>query len=154
LKRSLHFPVLSHDQSCPASPGAPVDTYTSYFTGIALGDGPVRVVIGNRGDLLRGQVSVGSTGGALETLWFAMPSYQGPFVVRGERLDGSGTIAVDGSASDPSALVVPPGPTANTEHGLRVAPVSTWLTSPGCYGWQVDGLTFTYVIVFDATPHS
>ena len=159
LKRSLHFPVVDNGKACPASPGAPVNTYTSYFSGIALGNGPVRVAIGSRGKLVLGQAQLGSTSAdgwfALETLWFAMPSYDGPFVVRGERLGGgAATIDVDGSATDPSPLVVPPGPTANTQDGIRVAPVSTWVTSPGCYAWQVDGLSFSYVIVVDATPYS
>ena len=157
LKHALHFPALQGKESCPATPGAPVSTYTSYFFGDALGDGPVRVAIGNRGNILRGQVQVGSTGVpgwlALETLWFAMPDYGGPFVVRGERLGRPGPIDVDGSATDPSPLVVPPGPTANTIDGIRVAPVSTWVKSPGCYAWQVDGLNFSYVIVVDITAH-
>jgi hypothetical protein len=157
LKRPLHFPVVAKDGVCPATPGAPVDSYTSYFVGDALGKGPVRVAIGDRGDLRRGQAQLGSTAVpgwfALETLWFAMPNYDGPFVVRGERLGGSGPINVDGSATNPSPLVVPPGPTANTQGGIRVAPVSTWVKSPGCYAWQVDGLSFSYVIVVDATPY-
>jgi len=157
LKRSLRFPSLRKDEACPATPGAPVDTYTSYFVGTALGNGPVRVAIGNRGDLLHGQVQGGGTEvpgwSALETLWFAMPSYDGPFVVRGERLGGLGPINVDGSATNPSPLVVPPGPTANTEGGIRVAPVSTWVRSPGCYAWQVDGLSFSYVIVVNISPY-
>jgi len=157
LKRSLRFPTLHNDDTCPATPGAPVDTYTSYFVGTALGDGPVRVAIGSRGDLLHGQAQLGSTDSrgwfALETLWFAMPDYSGPFVIRGERLGGSGPINVDGSATNPSPLVVPPGPTPNTEGGIRVAPVSTWVRSPGCYAWQVDGLSFSYVIVVNATPY-
>jgi hypothetical protein len=117
----------------------------------------VRVAIGNGGNLRRGQAQLGSPDVpgwfALETLWFAMPSYDGPFVVRGEPLGGSGSIHVDGSPANASPLVVPPGPTANTQHGTRVAPVSTWVTSPGCYGWQVDGLSFSYVIVVDTTPY-
>lgn len=90
---------------------------------------------------------------ALETLWFAVPNYDGPFVVRGERLSGAGPIDVDGSATNPSPLVVPPGPTANTKGGVRVAPVSTWVKSSGCYAWQVDGLSFSYVIVVNMTPY-
>jgi hypothetical protein len=43
---------------------------------------------------------------------------------------------------------MPPGPTLNSMDGWRAAPTETWLSSPGCYGWQVDGLTFSYVIVF------
>ncbi len=157
LKRPLHFPLVGKSETCPATTGAPVDTYTSYFGGVALGDGPVRVAIGDGGDLRRGQAQLGNPDVpgwfALETLWFAMPSYDGPFVVRGERLGAPGPINVDGSATNPSPLVVPPGPTENTQGGVRVAPVSTWVKSPGCYAWQVDGLSFSYDIVVDMTPY-
>ena len=69
LKRTLHFPAPEALGACPATAGAPVDTYTSYFYGIALGDGPVRVAVGNRGDLLKGRAQAGSTG---VTGWFAL----------------------------------------------------------------------------------
>ena len=39
LKRSLHFPVVREGASCPATRGAPVATYTSYFGGTVHVDG-------------------------------------------------------------------------------------------------------------------
>jgi hypothetical protein len=42
---------------------------------------------------------------------------------------------------------VPAGPTINTQDGYRTVPGSTWIKSPGCYGWQVDGRGFSDVIV-------
>jgi hypothetical protein len=36
--------------------------------------------------------------------------------------------------------------------GFRTTPGSTWVTSAGCYAWQVDGRNFSEVIVVDAAP--
>jgi len=94
---------------------------------------------------------------ALETLWFAMPSYKGPFVVDAKRIGATGPIEVHpgptGMQPGSGPLVVPAGPTANTEDGYRSMPGSTWVTSPGCYAWRVKGPHFSEMIVVDALPH-
>jgi hypothetical protein len=128
-----------------------------YFTGVALGRGPVRVLLADRGDVLRGRVRLGSgqvSGwSALQTLWFAEPGYDGPFVVRASRLGTTSPVEDTPGATglDPGSgpLAVPAGATANTEAGYRTVPGSTWVRSPGCYGWQVDGTGFSEVIVAD-----
>jgi len=158
LARPLHLPALSAGQSCPATHGAPIAT--SFFNGIAFGGGPVGVMIANEGDLRRGHVDLGGTEApgwyALQTLWFSAPGYQGPFVVRGKRLGASGVIEVrpggTGLVPGSGPLIVPARPTANTQDGYRTVPGSTWVRSPGCYAWQVDGRDFSEVIVVDAVP--
>ena len=160
LARPLHFPSLQPGESCPATHGATISN--SLFGGVALGSGPVRVLIANRGDLIQGRADLGlvtDTPGwfALQTLWFAMPGYDGPFVVRAKRLGTNGPIEVQpGQTSfEPGSgpLVVPAGPTMNTKDGFRTIPGSTWVTSAGCYAWQIDGQNFSEVIVVDAAPH-
>jgi hypothetical protein len=106
-----------------------------------------------------------------------MPSYNGPFVLRAARLGAKGPIEVQsggtGQAPGPGPLVVPAGPTINTYYtgwrpglvrdavtgrlvrtltgyGYRTVPGGTWIKSPGCYAWQVDGRGFSDVIVMDA----
>lgn len=164
LSRPLHVPSLSAGDACPATPGTQVDT--SLFGGVALGSGPVRVLLADRGDLHHGRIDLSSTETqlgtshssgwyAIQTLWFSQPDYAGPFVVRGSSLTGSGSIQVqpsdDGLAPGTGPLVVPAGPTANTStEGYRTVPGSTWVTAPGCYAWQVDGTGFSEVIVVDA----
>jgi len=158
LARPLHFPSLQPGESCPATAGATVSN--SLFSGVALGNGPVRVVIANRGDLAHGSANLGMTSAhgwlALQTLWFAMPGYDGPFVVRAKRLGAHGPIAVQpgqtGLEPGSGPLVVPAGPTLNTMDGFRTVPGSTWVTSAGCYAWQVDGRNFSEVIVVHAAP--
>jgi hypothetical protein len=158
LARPLHFPSLQPGESCPATAGATVSN--SFFSGVALGNGPVRVLIANRGDLVQGGANLGTTNApgwlALQTLWFAMPGYDGPFVVRAKRLGENGPIEVQpgqtGLEPGSGPLVVPAGPTLNTMDGFRTMPSSTWVTSAGCYAWQVDGRNFSEVIVVDAAP--
>ncbi len=167
LARPLHLPALGPGGHCPASSGYRVNN--AYFGGDALGKGPVRVLIANWGDVLHGRPMLGRGGPgpwhALQTLWFSMPGYNGPFVVRGRRLGKPGPIAVQpsGTGLTPGSgpLVVAAGPTINsygsyrgpsfkTFVGYRSVPGSTWVKSPGCYAWQVDGRGFSEVIVVDA----
>ena len=155
LSRPLHLPALGPRGGCPASPGYAVSN--PYFAGSAVGAGPVRVLLADAGDIRHGRVDLGRSEAphwfALQTLWFAMPGYDGPFVVRGGRLGRRGPIDVQPGASglDPGAgpLVVAAGPTINTQAGYRTVPGSTWVRSPGCYAWQVDGRGFSDVIVVD-----
>jgi hypothetical protein len=153
LSRPLHFPSLVRGGSCPTSPGTTFNN--SYFGGIALGSGPVRVLLADSGDIRHGRVDLYPSDvrgwSALQTLWFAMPGYNGPFVIRAERIGQSGPIKVQhGSEPGAGPLVVPAGPTINTAHGYRTVPGGTWVKSGGCYAWQVDGLNFSEVIVIDA----
>jgi len=151
--------LVAPGEKCPATAGRPIGT--SFFGGVALGNGPVRVLVGNEGDLLRGRADLGTTAiagwFALETIWFSTPGYDGPFVVRAGRLGANSRIEVQsgptGQAPGSGPLVVPAGPTGNNEDGYRTVPQSTWVTSPGCYAWQVDGRNFSEVIVVDALPH-
>ncbi|MGH2857803.1 MAG: hypothetical protein ACRDMJ_09990 [Solirubrobacteraceae bacterium] len=155
LARPLHLRSLGPGGRCPVSSGYTVSN--PYFAGTALGHGPVRVLLADRGDVLHGRVDLGgATRGslhAIQTLWFAMPGYHGPFVVRGARLGRPGRIEVqageDGQAPGSGPLIVAAGPTANTfPDGYRTVPGSTWIRSPGCYAWQIDGHGFSETIVF------
>ncbi len=151
LNRALHFPVVRPGQRCPATDGRPVNN--SYFGGVALGTGPVRPLIAMRGDLRHGVVDLGKSSSpgwlAFKTLWFSGPAYRGPFLIRAKRLDRPGPVAF-GESPTLAPLAVPPGPTLNTGAGYRTAPGATWVRAPGCYAWQIDGLTFSEVIVVRA----
>jgi hypothetical protein len=182
LSRPMHLPGLLAGGRCPVSSGYTVNN--QYFGGSVLGSGPVRVLVSNQGDVLHGRPRLGTTETrgwfALQTLWFAMPRYNGPFVVRGGRLGKNGPIEVQpggtGVAPGSRPLIVPAGPTINTYYthwrpgrvrdpvtgrfvptltgyGYRTVPGSTWVRSPGCYAWQVDGRGFSEVIVIDALAH-
>ena len=82
-----------------------------------------------------------------KTLWLTMPSYQGPVLIRGGRIDAPGALAF-GEGPDVSELVIPPGDTLNEVNGYRTAPGGTYFRVPGCYAWQVDDVGFSTIIVF------
>lgn len=153
LSRPLRFPVLRPGQHCPATPGRPLRT--TLFSGIALGQGQVKVMVesapgaARRGiaHLLTHTSAPGWFG--FKTLWFSLPSYQGPFVIRATRLGAPGPIEM-GESPQAGPLVIPPGAVMNQAGGYRQAPGGTWVKQPGCYAWQVDGLSFSELIVIRA----
>ena len=155
LERPLALPSLAQTGRCPVTQG--VDYANDQFGGVALGRGPVQpLVVPNRAAdrlaALRGvlRLSSGVDGWhQLKTLWFATPGYRGPVLIRGRDLNGGDPVAFGETPAllDPK---LPPGPTVNGTHGYREWPGATWLRSPGCYAWQVDGLGFTRVFVFKA----
>lgn len=156
LSRPLHLPAVTRAEACPVTEGQ--NARNGYVFGLQFGRGPVSMIIGNRGDPGRGAVILGTTGlpgwYALEGVWLSGNGYQGPFMVRGQRLDGSGPVAFGGSAPAMAAFVEPPGPDANTNGPYRTSPGSIWIRQPGCYGFQIDGLSFTETIVIDVRPAS
>ena len=182
LSRPLHYPSLGPGGRCPVSSGYIANN--PYFVGGVLGHGPVRVLVGDAGDVPHGEAELGRTAArgwyALFTVWFAMPRYNGPFVVRGARLGARGPIEVQsgvgGQAPGSGPLMVHAGATLNTfitnwRHvrlrdpvtgrpvptligsGYRTVPSGTWVRSPGCYAWQVDGRGFSENIVVDTTVY-
>lgn len=156
LRRSLHLPSREPGASCPTTPGK--FYRNDQFGGIALGRPPVRPLISpSRGrDLVpakRGLLHFSNEGSggwfSVKTLWFALPSYRGPVFIRGRQLDGPlrTTFGESPVLVDPQ---LPPGPTINGRNGFREWPGATWLRGPGCYAWQIDGTTFSTVVVFEA----
>jgi hypothetical protein len=158
LVRSLRFPELAPGGECPAEKSQEYDN--GQFAGFALGRPPLQplIAINSPSDapsvkkgILRFRPSPEEPGWLqIKTLWFSRPSYQGPALIRGRQLDGANPILFGESPSltDPFLTA---GPTANGEHGFREWPGATWLRAPGCYVWQVDGVDFSYSIVFEAT---
>lgn len=55
-----------------------------------------------------------------------------------------------GTRLSPVAVGAAPGDTINTGDGYRTDPRTTWISAPGCYAFQVDGLGFSELIVFQA----
>ena len=156
IHRPLHFPTTRMGETCPASRGKPMTS--SYINGVVFGPGPVRLLVAmNSGDLLTGSVdlSPSNTPGwvVFKTTWIVAPSYQGPIVVRGKRIGGTGRVALLAGASM-GPLVVPPGPTVNDRLGTRTAPVGTYVSGPGCYAFQIDGKGFDEHVVVNAMANA
>ena len=147
----IRLPPVARGAACPASGGAIV-THPG-MAGVALGNGPVTAIVGQSGDLVHGIVDLASSNVAgwygLKTDWAISPRYSGWVVVRGKQLDGNGPVAALADATV-GAIVIPPGRTANTFAGWREQPSGTYVKGPGCYGFQVDGSSFSEHIVVEA----
>ena len=85
-------------------------------------------------------------GGAHKVLWFVLPSYTGPVLIRGGRVDGRGELHADERGTVKSSIFL-----AQTDAGPRYRPSITWVPSAGCYAYQIDGTTFSRTIVFRVT---
>ncbi len=145
LLRPLRLPVLQADASCPTTAAAEVTT--SAFGGSALGSGPVRLLSTAVVPIVQALSSWYAP--TATTIWFSAPRYQGPWTVRGHQLGGGSPVIFGDPSALTASLVVPPIPTINTSiEGYRWVPTSFLVQQPGCYAVQVDGVSFSYDIVF------
>jgi hypothetical protein len=151
VRRPLHFPVIGASGRCPVSHGH--QTTTPFVEGVLLGRGLVEPLIANP-VTEGGRATLGTPAEfpgwrALKVFWMSLPSYQGPVVVRGTRLDRRGFLGF-GNSPGPGPLVAAPGPSISAYSGYRTWPDTAWVRHPGCYAWQVDGTNFSETIVFHA----
>jgi hypothetical protein len=147
LKRRLNLPVVAPGNACPRSHG---QTVSAAF-GPGLDGGPVYPVgLGTAGTL----GVVASDGSYIQkVLWVGAASYSGPVLIRGGRLDRPGWVkfALSGSRPvDELRLQEPTAASPGEEPGWREWPSSTYVPAAGCYAYQVDGIDFSRVIVFEA----
>ena len=91
-------------------------------------------------------------------LWVIAPTYHGFVLVRGGQIDGPHTLGFNGGVDQPGSAVVPPpipalrlvAPEPEAAGQWANWPSQTRLQAPGCYAYQVDGSSFSAVIVFQA----
>jgi hypothetical protein len=153
-QRSLKAPALAAGEPCVATPGK----RAAPELGSALGNGPVYMVgYGKEGTT--SYYNVREDGGwyYLKTIWTTPPDFQGIFLLRGRQVDGPNDVRFSEDTTDTPALqAVFSSDSAGSE-------ASGWLPwidyvrvrAPGCYGIQVDGLNFSYIIRFTVldTPY-
>lgn len=161
LHRALHLPRLAAGGSCPVS-GVGTFDFRRYGVARGIGPGPAYPVgFEQPGSVLRIQpaaatsVFSGSEWGGQKVLWFVAPSYRGPLLIRGGRIDAGGLVRFDRGAVPPAELRIPRAlrggnPPDATPVGQRYRPSYTRLLGPGCYAYQIDGTTFSRTIVFSA----
>jgi len=158
LRRPMRLPHLAAGTRCPVSaPGRMV----ARNEGKAIGPGPIYALsLG-----LFGHTAVmpfvlpspalfgGSAWGGQVLKWAGAPSYHGPVLIRGGKLTGRGGLGFGAGPVPLAEMDVPPGPPGGVglnPGGWRLWPGYARLRSPGCYGLQVDGTTFSEVIIFRA----
>jgi hypothetical protein len=158
LRRLIHLPHLAAGVRCPVSaPGRKV--YRN--EGAALGPGPVYAL--SLGPFARAAVMPfvlpspalfgGSAWGGQILKWVGAPSYHGPVLIRGRKLTGRDGFGFGAGKVPLAEMDVPPGRPGGVglnPGGWRLWPGYARLRSPGCYGLQVDGITFSEVIIFRA----
>lgn len=156
-QRTLHLPVVAPGATCPTSPEKRVLS----SIGIAQGDGPAYATIGT--DVIMspavfyypdaqhfGDGGADNQGwGGQKVLWFVNPSYQGLILVRGHQLDGPHEMRFYIEPGQPLAQQLVIDTTIGGSPWPNF-PSYTRLQAPGCYAYQVDGGTFSEVIVFQA----
>ncbi len=151
------YPTLHPGQGCPATPGRLVNN--AYFGGYELGQGPVRMLIANAGNLRRGIVYIVPADKnnplgpaayyAFQNFWYSLPSFKRTWTVTARRLDGAGSVLFGNSDPTPTARPVPADAPQEFGPGYRSGVGSTWVNAPGCYGFQVSGDQLREVIVVD-----
>jgi hypothetical protein len=84
-----------------------------------------------------------------KVLWIVGPQYRGPILVRGRQLDAAFWVGFDrGVGIRPYAELHLRG----DGRGWRDYPSYTRVRGAGCFAYQIDGTTFSRVIVFRAAP--
>lgn len=159
--RPMKLPALPSGAHCPVSPkvavtAAPVGVKTA-IPAYAFGSGPA---------YLSGQLDwyAGTPGQAAVIL--VDTTYSGPILIRAGSLDGSGTATlaiVDLPESHRLPGMTAPGTATAGGVQAQVPPPAypglwrDWtghltLSAPGCYAVQVDGTSFTSVVIFAVQP--
>ncbi len=164
-QRPLHFPTGTPGTPCPTSPGHRLPA----GEGMAVGSGPVYAVLGQaqstgaeerqRQGILQyvdaHAYGTGTSGwGGQKVLWVIDAHSPGPLLIRGHQVDGPHEVRFNGGLDQLSNIdaLSPPLPALRL---LGPPPETNWpsqtrLQAPGCYAYQVDGLTWSSVIVFQA----
>ncbi len=152
----LNLPRLQQGQSCPQS--QPSRPYPK--SGIALGGGPVYV--------LNGELVISDAEHTQKVAWVSDPKYTGPIRIRSGRLDGSGQLLLGGPDNHwsgapvktvertdlyPELDLLESHTATNPSSPRRIWPSATYVATPGCYAWQVDGLGFTEMITIQVTTY-
>jgi hypothetical protein len=132
--QALKLPNLQPGSTCPVSAQQDfANPPGNKLPGYGFGPGPV---------FLSGQ-----------TQWFSgvyagilvSPAYSGKVVVRGHQLDGTNGMPFRGQSGDGN-ITIAPGSAGQWRQSDTVVS-----GAPGCYGLQVDGDTFSEIIVFSVT---
>lgn len=150
VRRPLQIPALKLGGPCPRTEGRPTDP----AFGLAVGNGPVYATlpfIGAANLDPRRPLADGWYG--TKVIWLISPNYDGPVLIRGHQIDGSGGMRFIGgeTAEQGSELrLVGVGGVAADAPGWNFWTSGISVPTTGCYAYQVDGTDFSEVVVFEA----
>jgi hypothetical protein len=161
LRRPLHLPQLAPGAACPISA---VDKRVAWsrvhiFGGSGIGPGPVYPGLGASSGLLNivKDTQYGGPWQGEKVFWYVAPSYRGRVLIRGRRIDGPGWLGFNGTRVPKDELRIEPYYTVSWSGQPRYSrgiPTGVRALTSGCYAAQMDGTTFSRVVVFeiDAAP--
>ena len=156
LRRPFHLPVVSPGSPCPVSK---IDRRIRIFGGTGIGPGPVYPGLGGTSGLLHAvkDTQYGGPWQGQKVFWYVAPSYRGRVLIRGKRLDGPGWLGFNGTRTPRDELRIEPYNTvtwSGQPAHSRGIPSAVRALTPGCYGAQIDGKSFSRIVVFavDLTP--
>jgi hypothetical protein len=162
LRRPLHLPAVAPGGACPVSASHTLPAGAGFNTEYpAIGEGPMRLT-GPGTVEFEHPPAPGSgyenTGwGGQKVIWSIDAAYTGPVLLRGDRIDGAGELRFDhylsalgsqgaGGTAYPELAY----PALEGVRFVRTHPSALRMQVPGCYAVQVDGTTFSEIIVFRA----
>jgi hypothetical protein len=153
-QRPLRLPSLAPGGQCPWAPGRAVDP----ALGEVVGEGPIYVALGVEATLEYAPAqNFGSQAwGGQKTIWAVPPGFVGLVLVRGRQVDGPNEVRF-GRGDVPAAdlLFSAPGEAQSDPPNSWTYEVDyTRVQTPGCYAYQIDGETFSEVVVFRAKPNA
>jgi hypothetical protein len=155
LQGPLHLPQIAPGATCPvtsASGELPLP-----FVGMKFGRGPVYPNLG-----IRPEASLefsypppptsrwpDSEWGGQKVMWVRAPRYHGPALIRGRQIDGPDRLRFGGGLVPSTEIRIGRwGKSAGSRWGSKAS--TTRLRAAGCYAYQVDGLSFSSVVIFEA----
>ena len=152
LHRPLHLPKLAPGAACPLSH---VDRRVVWqginiFGGEGIGRGPVYPGLPSAFFMATRDEQYGGPWFGTKVFWYVQPSYRGPVLIRGRRLDGPQRMGFNGRRVANPELRIARGETVSWEgqpRGSRGVPSGVRVLAAGCYGIQIDGTSFSRVVV-------
>jgi hypothetical protein len=152
LSRPLHLPSPAAGARCPVSHGTLASKLGHGLARMPVaGDGPAYVM--SVGGEPAGSVSIDGARvdpqgwRGQKAPWIADPRYRGPLLIRGARIDAQGPVRFARDTGEHLKAIYQRRGQGVQPNGWRVWGGTLLVRKPGCYGLQVDGLSFSNVIV-------
>jgi hypothetical protein len=155
LRRPLHLPGIAPGAACPVSRvDRRVDWQRVRFPGSpGVGRGPAYPGVGATNGVLTvtPDVQYGGPWRGGKVFWYVRPRYRGRVLIRGQRLDGPERLGFNGRRLPARELRIERGVSVSWDDqppGSRGVPSDVRVRVAGCYGVQIDGTSFSRVVVF------
>ncbi|HJQ74760.1 MAG TPA: hypothetical protein VJ814_07735 [Gaiellaceae bacterium] len=159
LQRPLHLPHVASGARCPVSHvDGRIPFVRRFGVAVGIGQGPAYPIGIPKGrlDLAPARNFDSRKWAGQKVLWLVLPRYRGPVLIRGGRIDRPGRVRFDSGNVPPLSLRIGPTTTSGNPTspvpppGTRYRPSFTRVRGPGCYAYQIDGTSFSRVVVFRA----